>query len=368
MSRFAKGIPRGASVIALAALAAVLVAACGTGVTVLQPPTAVTDQGKATEWLYQIVFLVAVVVFFLVEGLILFAAVRYRRRKGDESLPPQIHGNNVLEVIWTAIPIAVVAILFLISWNTLNTVDAVSADPKVKIDVTGFQWQWQFSYPDEGVTIVGLPDVQPELVVPVNETVQVKLESKDVNHGFYVPAFLFKRDVIPGKTNIFDFTPTEIGTFSGQCTQFCGLLHSKMRFDVRVVSAADYDAWLAQAKATPTPAPPATPGPSASSGSGSGTGGQPAPLSLAAQNIAYDQTTLAAPANTPIALTFVNDDNGIPHNVSIHKDSPTGEAVFTGDIFPGVATKVYAVPALAAGTYAYVCSVHPNMTGTLTVQ
>ena len=367
MTRFAKGIPRGVSIVALATVAMLLVAACGTGVSVLQPPPAVTEQGKATEWLYQVVFIVAVVIFFFVEALIVYAAIRYRRRKGDDTLPPQIHGNNVLEVIWTAVPVAVVAILFVISWQTLNTVDAVSADPKLRIEVTGFQWQWQFTYPDQGITIVGLPDKQPELVVPVNETVQVKLESRDVNHGFYVPAFLFKRDVIPGKTNVFDFTPTELGTFDGHCTQFCGLLHSKMLFSVRVVSQADFDAWVVQAKATPTPAPAVTPAPSASAGGGGGNVA-PAALALTAQNISYDTASLEAPANTPIQLTFTNDDNGIPHNVAIHKDSPTGEAVFTGEIITGVATKVYDVPALPAGTYAFVCTVHPNMTGTLTVK
>ena len=367
MTRLVKRIPRGATVVALAALAAVLLAACGTGVTVLQPPAAVTEQGKATEWLYQVVFLVAVVVFFFVEALIIFAAIRYRRRKGDETLPPQIHGNNVLEVIWTAIPVAIVAILFFISWQTLNTVDAVSADPKLKVEVTGFQWQWQFTYPDQGVTIVGLPGKQPELVVPVNETVQVSLQSRDVNHGFYVPAFLFKRDVIPGKTNVFDFTPTETGVFDGHCTQFCGLLHSQMLFSVRVVTQDEFDAWVVQAKATPTPAPSATAAPSASAGGGGGNVA-PAALALSAQNIAYDQTSLEAPANAPIQLTFSNNDNGIPHNVAIHKDSPTGEAVFTGEIITGVTSKVYDVPALPAGTYAFVCTVHPNMTGTLTVK
>ena len=369
MTRIAKGIPRGVSIVALATVAMLLVAACGTGVSVLQPPPAVTEQGKATEWLYQVVFIVAVVIFFFVEALIVYAAIRYRRRKGDDALPPQIHGNNVLEVIWTAVPVAIVAVLFVISWQTLNTVDAVSADPKLRIEVTGFQWQWQFTYPDQGVTIIGLPDHQPELVVPVNETVQVKLESRDVNHGFYVPAFLFKRDVIPGKTNVFDFKATEIGTFSGQCTQFCGLMHSSMRFSVKVVSQEEFDAWVARAKATPTPALSATPAPSASAGAGGGGGAvQPAQLQLTAQNIAFDTGELSAPPNTPIQLTFVNDDNGIPHDVAIRKDSPTGDQVFSGEVFPGIATKVYDVPALPAGGYAFVCTVHPNMTGTLTVQ
>jgi len=368
MPKFAKGMRRGLPVLALATLAAVLVAACGTGVTVLQPPPAASEQGKATETLYQVVFIIGAVIFFLVEGLILYASVRYRRRKNDDgTLPPQIHGSNVLEVIWTVIPIAIVAGLFIYSWQTLNTVDAVSPSPQLNVEVTGFQWQWQFTYPDEGITVVGLPGNQPELHVPVNSVVQVSLQSRDVIHGFYVPAFLFKRDAIPGKTNVFDFTPSEVGTFSGQCTQFCGLQHWQMRFAVVVQTQADFDAWVAQAKATPTPAPP-SPSPPGSAGPAASGGGQAIPLGLTAQNIAYDQTGLSAPANTPIQLTFVNNDAGIPHNVSIHRDTPTGEAVFTGDIVTGVTTKVYDVPALPAGTYAFVCSVHPSMVGTLTVK
>ena len=368
MTKFAQGMRRGLPVMALAAVAVVLVSACGTGVTVLQPPPAASTQGKATETLYQVVFIIGAVVFFLVEGLILFASVRYRRRKDDDgTLPPQIHGSNVLEVVWTVIPIAIVAGLFIFSWQTLNTVDAVSPSPQLKVEITGFQWEWQFTYPDQGITIVGLPDKHPELVVPVDQTIQVSLQSRDVIHGFYVPAFLFKRDAIPGKTNVFDFTPSEIGTFSGQCTQFCGLKHWDMRFDVRVVSAADFAAWAAQAKATPTPAPP-SPSPAGSAGPAPSGAAQPVPLGLTAQNIAYDKTDLSAPVNTPIQLTFVNNDPGIPHNVSIHKDTPAGEAVFTGDIVTGVTTKVYDIPALPAGTYAFVCSVHPSMVGTLTVR
>jgi len=370
MSKFAEGMRRGLPVLALAVLAAVLVAACGTDGAVLQPPPAASEQGRATQTLYQVVFIIGAAVFFLVEGLILFAAIRYRRRKDDDgSLPPQIHGSNVLEVIWTAIPIAVVAFLFIFSWQTLNTVDAVSPEPQLKVEVTGFQWEWQFTYLDQGITIVGLPDKHPDLVVPVNKVVQVSLQSRDVIHGFYVPAFLFKRDAIPGRTNIFDFTPTEIGTFTGQCTQFCGLQHWNMQFAVRVVSQADFDAWVAQAKATPTPAP-ATPTPAASSSGGPAPSdnGAPVALGLTAQNIAFDKTDLSAPANTPIQLTFVNSDAGIPHDVAIRKDSPAGEAVFTGDIVNGVATKVYDVPALPAGTYAFVCTVHPTMVGTLTVK
>jgi mono/diheme cytochrome c family protein/plastocyanin len=116
----------------------------------------------------------------------------------------------------------------------------------------------------------------------------------------------------------------------------------------------------------PTTAPP--PGEPTPAPSGGGTGGQTVVLKISAQNIAYDTDTLEAPANTPFQIEFTNNDAGIPHNVAIHEGTPTGPEVWKGDIFTGVETRVYDVPALPAGTYGFVCSVHPNMTGTLTVR
>jgi plastocyanin len=114
------------------------------------------------------------------------------------------------------------------------------------------------------------------------------------------------------------------------------------------------------ASAAPSGSPAGSP---AGSGGAAGT-----VIQLAAANIAYDQTELTAPANTPFQIAFTNNDAGIPHNVSIHQGSPTGTEVFKGAIFTGVVTQTYDVPALPAGTYSFVCSVHPNMVGTLTVK
>jgi len=121
-----------------------------------------------------------------------------------------------------------------------------------------------------------------------------------------------------------------------------------------------------------TPAPSAAPGTPAPSGEAtpapSGGGGAAVVLKISAQGIAYDTASLEAPANTPFQIVFTNNDAGIPHNVSIHRDSPTGAEVWQGEIFSGVDTRTYDVPALPAGTYGFVCTVHPNMTGTLTVK
>jgi plastocyanin len=206
------------------------------------------------------------------------------------------------------------------------------------------------------------------------------MHSIDVIHSFYVPAFLYQRDITPGKDQVIQFNADRIGTYSGQCTSFCGLYHEFMQFQVKVETKADYDAWL-QAQLAPPPSPSAAPAasagaPAASSGASAGAGsaaasaapGAAVTLQLTASGIAYDKTELAASANTPFQIDFTNDDAGIPHNVSIHAGSATGTEVFKGEIFTGTGARTYDVPALPAGTYTFVCSVHPNMVGTLTVK
>jgi plastocyanin len=204
------------------------------------------------------------------------------------------------------------------------------------------------------------------MAVPAGETVQLSLESPDVIHAFYVPQFLFKRDVVPGRINVFEFTVNaeDAGnTFRGQCAELCGAGHRVMLFDVHAMAPADFDAWLQgkidQANASPPPAPSGEPGASG------GPGG--APIAVSAVNVQFEQTELQAPADTPFQIAFDNKDTGVPHNVAIHEGSPTGPEIFQGEIFPGPETRTYDVPALPAGTYGFICTVHPNMTGTLTV-
>jgi cytochrome c oxidase subunit II len=312
------------------------------------------------------VFALAVVIFLVVEGLIIWTVIRYRRRPGDDVLPAQTHGNNIAELAWTIIPTIIVAFLFVISWQTLNVVDTASASPQTKIRAVAGQFQWQFDYlADDGQTVKYTQALATGdgggLYIPAGRDIQLSLTSQDVIHAFYVPQFLFKRDVVPGRVNKFDFKvdAAEAGnTFRGQCAELCGAGHRIMLFEVHALAPADFDAWLADqiAKANATPPPPP-----------SGEAGGP-PLEISAQNIAYEQSTLEAPAGKPFRIEFDNKDSGVPHNVSIHKDSPTGQEVFKGDIFNGPARKTYDVPALTAGTYSFVCSVHPNMTGTLTVK
>lgn len=204
-----------------------------------------TEQGRDIFRLWQWSVLGAVLVGALIWGLVLFVVFRYRRRKRAEAgLPTQRQYIIGLEVFYTIVPIVIVAVLFGYSYVTQTSVDALTDDPDYTVDVVGFQWQWQFEYAGENVTITGFPDEHPVMVLPVGKTVRLRLRSRDVIHSFYVPGFLFKRDVIPGVLNEFDFDVTETGTFSGHCAEFCGLDHADMIFTVETVPSDEFEDWL----------------------------------------------------------------------------------------------------------------------------
>jgi len=132
--------------------------------------------------------------------------------------------------------------------------------------VTAFRWQWEFDYPGSGVRVIGGPDVPAEMVVPAGEPIHIVLTATDVAHAFFVPAFLFKRDAIPGRVNEFDVTINEPGAYGGQCAEFCGVFHDRMLLTVRAVTRPDYDAWLAAQPAGSGGSPgPASTGPAAGS-------------------------------------------------------------------------------------------------------
>jgi cytochrome c oxidase subunit 2 len=206
-------------------------------------PRSVTEEGRAVYGLYNLFLYIAAVVFVVVSGLVIWSVVRYRRR-GDE-LPKQTHGNNRLELTWTLIPTVIVLVLFVFTMQAQNKVLDRSGQPDVSVTVAAFQWSWRFIYEGTGAEIVGTPESVPELVLPVGQTVRVKLVSVDVVHSFYVPQTLFKRQAIPGTDNEFDLTFERVGLYHGQCTQFCGLQHPDMIFRVRVVTQGEYQSWLA---------------------------------------------------------------------------------------------------------------------------
>lgn len=215
-------------------------------------PHGVTKQAQWARLLWHISYYFAVPIGLLVIGLIVWALVRYRERPGKERTPAQFQYHIPIEAAYTIIPLVVVAIIFGFMFNAENKQGAVSPTPAVKITVDGFQWGWRFVYPNGHVQVgtgnynnINDNNGLPVLVMPANETVQLHVVSLDVVHTFYVPAFLYNRDLIPGVDNTFDVNVLKPGLYPGQCNNICGQYHAYMRFLVDVMPPAQYKAWYA---------------------------------------------------------------------------------------------------------------------------
>lgn len=278
-------------VLVLAGATALLASSC--------MPQAATTQGQSTFNLYQVFFWAGAVVAGIVWILTTFAVLRYRRRGDARSdvLPSQVRDNGRLELLWTGLPVITVLVLFVFTVLTLNTVDAMAPNPDVTVDVVAFRWSWQFTYAGQNVVVDGDSTHVPELVVPAGQTVHIVLTSADVAHAFWVPAFLFKRDAIPGITNQFDFNVKQPGTWTGQCAEYCGLYHDQMTFVVRAMPAPQFEAWLAARRAAGSPGPSgAVPAPPASLAPGSSAPGSSPPVSSPAP--ASSQTSPSSPSTS----------------------------------------------------------------------
>jgi len=211
-------------------------------------PVPATKEGPRIMSLWQGSWLAALLVGLLVWGLLIWAIVAYRRKAGD-ALPAQVKYNVPIEILYTVAPLLMVLALFYFTARDQTILTKVSNDQKHTVNVVGWRWSWGFNYLEESAYDVGTPAKRPTLWLPVNEKVKFELTSPDVIHSFWVPAFLMKMDIIPGRKNAFEVTPDRIGTFSGKCAELCGVDHSRMLFDVKVVTRAEYDAHLAQLKA-----------------------------------------------------------------------------------------------------------------------
>ena len=228
-----------------------LLSGCQTNTSLerLGMPVPATKEGPRILSLWQGSWIAALVVGVLVWGLLIWAIVVYRRRSDDEALPKQTKYNMPIEILYTVAPLIMILGLFYFTARDQATLTKVSNDYKHSVNVMGWRWAWGFNYTDEQAYDVGTPGIRPQLWLPVNEKVKFTLTSPDVIHSFYVPAFLFKMDIIPGRKNEFELTPDRIGVFAGKCAELCGVDHSRMLFEVHVVSRADYDKHIAQLKA-----------------------------------------------------------------------------------------------------------------------
>jgi len=206
-------------------------------------------------------WIAALVVGIITWGLMIWCIVAYRRRKGTVGFPRQNSFNLPLEVFYLTIPLFMVLVFFYFTDRDQQSIDNRSQPADVVVDVRGKQWAWDFNY-KQGNVISGDvheagvqahltgqdvdKDKLPTLYLPVNKSVDLELNARDVIHSFWVPAFLQKRDMIPGRTNYIRFTPTKEGTYDGKCAELCGEYHSEMLFRVKVVSEAEFQAHLAQ--------------------------------------------------------------------------------------------------------------------------
>ena len=203
------------------------------------------DVAEKQRDLFLLVLWPAIAILILVFGVLVYALVRFRRRRDDDPLPQQVHGNPRLEIAWTVLPavlligIAVPTVMGIVDLGREADEDALH------VRVVAFQWDWRFEYLDpEFADADGQPLTADELHVPVGREIDVALESLDVIHSFWVPKLAGKQDVVPGRTNkLPPFTVRTSGTYSGQCAEFCGIGHSVMRFDVIALSEEEFDAW-----------------------------------------------------------------------------------------------------------------------------
>ncbi len=217
-------------------------------------PVGAAEHSDSIITFWQWTWVTALIIGVFVWGLIVFAVIKYRRRHDDE-VPVQTRYNLPMELLYTVAPVVVVLVFFKYVIDTQNEVpynNKSEGEPDHRVTVVGQQWSWTFNYVEDpaldGQTTVyqdGNPQDIPTLYLPVNESVEFQLQSPDVAHSFWVPAFTYKLDVIPGTlTNNFTMTPNREGTFVGRCAELCGTYHSRMLFNVKVVSADEFAAQL----------------------------------------------------------------------------------------------------------------------------
>jgi cytochrome c oxidase subunit 2 len=313
----------------------------------------VSTQGQDIHDLYVRIAILATPVFVGVEAFLLWCVFRYRKR--DDRPAPQDAGSGRTLAVFFAIPTVIIAVLFPFGEQTLGYVQHREKNPDVVINVDAFQWEWTFTYVNEGLVTSGKTLVKPAVMqVPVNQTIHIHLQSRDVMHEFYVPALLFMRNALPGHPNDFDFTPTKLGTYPGQCAEFCGLWHSKMTFVLKVVSPPDYAAWIQSEKAAALnvscpPGPPA--------------------VQLVAQNTTWNTACIGVRSNTPWSTTVVNKDAGIDHTFAVFDSQKLKVKYFESPHVPGPSTATFQLTPLRPGRYYFECTIHgPSMSGTLIVR
>ncbi|MBZ8179516.1 cytochrome c oxidase subunit II [Oscillatoria salina] len=234
-------------------------------------PIAASEEAKSVDSIFNLMMTVATALFLLIQGVLVYTAIKFRRRQGDETDGPNIEGNVPLEIVWTAIPTIIVLVISIYSfevYNEMGGLDPMSShdpgpqqlvaldpsqkdlalglgaspenqgkEPYLNVNVNGIQYAWIFTYPDTGV-------ITGELHVPVGKEVRLNLSAGDVLHAFWLPEFRIKQDAIPGREAEIRFTPTLVGTYPIICAELCGAYHGAMKSQLFVQSEEDYQKWV----------------------------------------------------------------------------------------------------------------------------
>jgi cytochrome c oxidase subunit 2 len=239
----------------IAAATALLLSGCSGALSRGLLPKGVTENSKRVTDLWNGSWIAALAVGVLVWGLTIWCVVAYRRRNDDPEFPEQLRYNVPIEILYTVVPLFMIGVLFYFTARDEQALLSTTAKPDLVVNVVAKQWSWDFNYTTQQVYEAGtqaeltghpIPESDlPTLYLPVGKRVEFILTSRDVIHSFWVPAFLQKLDVIPGRVNRFQVVPTTEGTFAGKCAELCGSYHAAMLFQVKVVSQSDYDAHIA---------------------------------------------------------------------------------------------------------------------------
>jgi cytochrome c oxidase subunit II len=199
-------------------------------------PADASGAADQIDTVYDVLLICSVPVFILVMTIAIYSVVRFRAKPGDLRDGPPIHGNTRLEVVWVTIPFLMVTALAVYAWIVLDDIEAKQPDELV-VNVTGQQFTWTFEYPAEEVS-------STELVLAEDRPVDFRIKTRDVIHSFWVPEFRLKSDAVPGLTTKIRLTPDRVGRYQVVCAELCGIGHSTMRQNVRVVPEDEFDGWL----------------------------------------------------------------------------------------------------------------------------
>ena len=256
----------------------------------LQP--AASSLKRDAIWFHDIILMpIITVITLFVLGLIIWIAVRYNKKANP--IPAKFSHNTTIEIVWTVVPVIILMVIAIFSFRLLFAYNDMPK-PYMTVKATGYQWYWGYEYPDQKISeiiSIGLSEADSKakgvpyrlaadnaLVVPVNQVVRVQVTGADVIHAFALPAFGLKTDAIPGRLNETWFKAEKTGVYYGQCSELCGVDHAFMPIEIKVVSQAEFDAWVQSKTAPPAAAAPVA--------------------DAAAPAVA---TPAAAPATTPVA-------------------------------------------------------------------